>query len=82
MFRETTFRVGGILTIALGVALAYGLFVAGAGVEFTDAWLAAGISIGFGAFFLHVAAEEARNRREFLRSSEKEGNTPDDRRAP
>jgi hypothetical protein len=68
--RETTFRVGGVLTILLGVALAYGLFNAGAGVEYVDAWLAAGISVGFGAFFLYVARDEARARREFLRSME------------
>jgi hypothetical protein len=70
VLRETTFRIGGVLTIILGVSLAYGLFNAGAGVEYFDAWLAAGIAVGFGAFFLYVARDEARVRREFLESVE------------
>lgn len=70
MLRETTFLVGGALTIALGIALGLGLFLSGAGIEFVDAWLAAGIAVGFGAFFLHVSRDEARNRREFLRAAE------------
>jgi hypothetical protein len=76
MFRETTFRIGGLVTIALGVAWAYGLFNAGAGLEFADAWLGAGFSVGLGAFFLYVARDEGRRRREFLRSSAGEGNSP------
>jgi hypothetical protein len=82
MFRETTFRIGGVLTIALGVALAWGLFLVGAGIEFADAWLGAGIAVGFGAFFLYVARDEALSRREFLRASEEEGIAPFDRRPP
>jgi hypothetical protein len=82
MLRETTFRIGGVLTIALGVALAYGLFIAGAGIEFADAWLAAGIAVGFGAFFLYVARDEGRTRREFLRSAEEEGKSPPGGRPP
>jgi hypothetical protein len=82
MYRETTFRIGGLLTIALGVALAYGLYSASAGIEFVDAWLAAGMAVGFGAFFLYVAQEEGRDRREFLRSAEEEGRTPPGRRSP
>lgn len=68
MLRETTFRIGGALTVALGAGLAYGLYSAGAGIDFLDAWLAAGISVGFGAFFLYVAHDEARTRQEFLHS--------------
>lgn len=82
MLRETTFRLGGLLTIGLGVALAYGLFAAGAGIEFVDAWLGAGIAVGLGAFFLYVARDEGRVRREFLRSAEDEGKFPPDRGAP
>jgi len=82
MYRETTFRIGGILTIALGVALAYGLFQANAGVEFVDAWLAAGMAVGFGAFFLFVAREEGRDRREFLRAAEVGGKSPPGPRSP
>lgn len=70
MLRETTFRIGGALTVALGAGLAYGLYSAGAGIDFLDAWLAAGISVGFGAFFLYVAHDEARTRHEYLRSVE------------
>ena len=70
MYRETTFRIGGILTIALGVALAYGLFQANAGVEFVDAWLAAGMAVGFGAFFLYVGRDLHRYRQEYLAAIE------------
>ena len=66
MLRETTFLIGGILTIALGVLLGAGLYLAGAGVEYVDAWLASGIAVGFGAFFLYVARDEHRDRLDFL----------------
>jgi hypothetical protein len=72
MLRETTFLIGGGITIALGLLLAAGLFFAGAGVEFFDAWLASGIAVGFGAFFIYVAREEHRDRLAFLASAEKE----------
>lgn len=72
MLRETTFRIGGLLTSALGVALAVGLFLSGAGFVYVDAWLASGIAVGFGTFFLYVARDEHRNRLAFLASSEKE----------
>jgi len=70
MLRETTFLIGGWITVALGVLLAFGLYSAGAGVEFVDAWLASGIAVGFGAFFLYVARDEHRDRLEFLRKAE------------
>lgn len=82
MLRETTFRIGGALTVALGVGLAYGLYLAGAGIDFFDAWLAAGISVGFGAFFLYVAHDEARARREYLRSVEPSSELPSAPRRP
>jgi len=72
MLRETTFWIGGLVTVALGVSLAGGLYWAGAGVEFFDAWLASGISVGFGAFFLHVSREEHRHRLAFLSAAERE----------
>jgi hypothetical protein len=68
MLRETTFRVGGALMIGLGLLLGVGLFLAAAGWEFFDAWLGAGICVGFGGFFLYVARDEARTRRAFLAS--------------
>jgi hypothetical protein len=70
MQRESTFRIGGILSCLLGLGLAYGLFAAGAGVEYVEAWLAAGIAVGFGAFFIYVAHDEAKTRREYLQSVE------------
>ena len=70
MLRETTFAIGGVLTIGLGVALGFGLYLAGAGWEFADAWLASGLAVGFGAFFLSVARGEHRDRLEFLRTAE------------
>jgi len=76
MLRETTFFVGGLVTIALGVLLAAGLYLAGAGVEFVDAWLACGIAVGFGAFFLHVSREEHRDRRRFLAEAAQEPSAP------
>ena len=72
MLRETTFLVGGGLTIALGILLDVGLFLAGAGVEYFDAWLAGGIAVGLGAFFVYVAREEHRDRLAFLADIEKE----------
>jgi len=72
MMRETTFWIGGVLTIALGVLLGAGLFFAGAGVEFADAWIACGLAVGFGALFIYVAREEHRHRLTFLADAEKE----------
>lgn len=72
MLRETTFRMGGLLTIGLGAALAIGLVWAGAGVEYLEAWLASAIAIGFGAFFVYVARDEHRDRLEFLARAEEE----------
>jgi len=66
MQRESTFRVGGALTVALGVLLGIALGLAGAGVGFFGAWLSAGICVGLGVFFLYVAHDEARTRREYL----------------
>ena len=71
MLRETTFWIGGMVTIALGVILAVGLYLAGAGIEFADAWLACGVAVGFGAFFLYVARDEHRDRLGFLAESER-----------
>jgi hypothetical protein len=72
MLRETTFLIGGLLTIALGVLLGGALFLAGAGPEYFNAWLASGIAVGLGGFFIYVARDEHRTRLEFLRSSEGE----------
>ena len=72
MLRETTFWVGGLLTIALGVALAVGLVLSGAGFGFVNAWLASGIAVGFGTLFLYVARDAHRDRLAFLARSEKE----------
>lgn len=72
MLRETTFWIGGILTIGLGVALAAGLYISGAGLEYADAWLASGIAVGFGAFFMYVARDEHRERLAFLAAAERE----------
>jgi hypothetical protein len=73
VLRETTFRVGGILTIALGVLLASGLVWAGAGIEFSDAYLGAALAVGFGAFFMYVGSAETKERRAFLASVEPPG---------
>ena len=72
MLRETTFWIGGALTFALGVALAVGLYWAGAGVEYFDAWLASALALGFGVFFVHVAREEHRDRLDFLTGAEQD----------
>jgi len=70
MLRETTFWLGGILTIALGVALAASLVWIGAGIDYFEAWLGCGIAVLFGAFFLHVSRDEHRTRLAFLEESE------------
>jgi hypothetical protein len=82
VLRETTFIVGGALTIGLGIALAYGLFVSGAGWEFVDAWLAAGIAVGFGAFFIYVGRAEAADRRRYLKEIEEDHQIPSEGRVP
>ncbi len=66
MRRETTFLVGGGLTIGLGVALGVGLYWSAAGWAYASAWLAAGIAVGFGAFFVHVGRDEGHHRRAYL----------------
>lgn len=80
VLRETTFLIGGILTIGLGVALGVGLYVAGAGFEYYPAWLAAALAVGFGVFFIYVSVDEARERRRFLASTE--GNPAAGRNGP
>jgi hypothetical protein len=73
VLRETTFVVGGALTVALGVALAVGLAWSGAGLFYFEAWLGAGITVGLGAFFVQVGRAEAKDRRENLRKLEESG---------
>ncbi len=80
VLRETTFEVGGALTIALGVLLGLGLFVSGAGVDYLDAWLAAALGVGFGAFFVSVGRSAGRERRRALDALEK--STPGDAPRP
>jgi hypothetical protein len=70
MLRATTFLLGGAVAVALGVLLAAGLAWAGAGVDLSGAWLAAGFSVVLGAFFVHVARDERRYRTEYLRAAE------------
>jgi len=62
MTRETTFWIGGFLTIGLGLALAVGLGWAGAGVEYSSAYFAVALAMVLGSFFLYVAGAEARER--------------------
>ncbi|HLN52017.1 MAG TPA: hypothetical protein VK455_08220 [Thermoplasmata archaeon] len=76
MLRETTFVVGGALTIALGVALLVGLYLAGAGAQVLNAWIAGLAAVGFGTFFVHVGKDEARTRREYLRGLDSEAIRP------
>ncbi len=70
MLREMTFSLGGAAVIALGAALAFGLFVAGAGWPYAGAWLAAGIAVGLGAFFVRIGREARTFRRTWLREVE------------
>jgi hypothetical protein len=81
VLRETTFLVGGGLTIGLGIALGVGLAWAGAGLLYFDAWIAAGVAVGFGAFFMYVGRAEGADRRQQL--ARLESDTPaDDRTGP
>jgi hypothetical protein len=75
VLRETTFLVGGAVVVAMGVLLGAGLFWSGAGVDYAGAWIAAALSVGFGAFFFQVGRAEGRSRREYLRALE-EGRSP------
>jgi len=69
--RETAFRFGGAVAVALGVLLAVGLAWAGIGWVFLNAWLAAAFSILIGAFFVKVADDERRFRSAYLRAVER-----------
>ncbi|HYB79780.1 MAG TPA: hypothetical protein VEG66_08510 [Thermoplasmata archaeon] len=71
MLRETTFLIGGCLLIALGALLALGLYLAGAGGDFANTWLAGGMSVVLGVFFVYVARAEHQDRRAFLEAAEK-----------
>jgi hypothetical protein len=71
VLRETTFWVGGLLTIGLGLAFAAGLVWAGAGLDYVTAYLGAGLGVVFGSFFLYVGSAEARARREFLADADR-----------
>ncbi len=75
MLRETVFYVGGGAVIALGVLLGLGLALSGAGYVVWSAWLAAGIAVGLGAFFVKVGRDARAFRREWLRAAE-EGRPP------
>ncbi len=82
MLRETSFVIGGALTVALGIALVAGLVWAGAGVVYFNAWLAAAIAMGLGAFFIKVGRDAGEDRREALRRLEREGEGPEQRAGP
>ena len=72
MLRETAFEVGGALTVGLGVSLAAGLLWAGAGFDYLEGWMASGVAVLLGGFFLYVGREERRDRRAFLAQAEGE----------
>jgi hypothetical protein len=73
MLRENTFRLGGALTVALGLALAAGLVWSGAGLEFFEGYAAAAFAVGFGVFFFSVGVEEGRERRRRIAELERNG---------
>jgi len=73
VLRETTFWVGGALTIGLGGLLAAGLIWAGAGWDFVNAYLAAVLAVGFGVGFMLVGRSEGQERRRVLAEAERTG---------
>ena len=73
VLRETSFLMGGVLTIALGVLLVAGLVWAGAGWEFFNGYIAAGLAVGFGIAFFEVGRSEGRTRRRELAEAERVG---------
>ncbi len=70
MLRETTFRLGGSILIVVGVWLAFELALAQAGWSYFGVWFAAGGLVGFGAFFVYVARDAAKYRRDYLAALE------------
>jgi len=80
VLRETTFVVGGGLTVALGAALVVGLALGGAGVAYFGAWLGGGLTIGMGAFCVYSGRAETRERRKDLDRVESDSGTPSVRR--
>lgn len=77
VLRETTFVIGGALTIALGILLGGGLYLAGAGIALFDAWLGAGLAVGLGSFFLYVGRAERDDRRRALQEMERSPAAPE-----
>jgi len=71
VLRETTFWLGGALTIGLGLAFAAGLVWAGAGLDYFSAYLGAGFGVVLGSFFIYVGGAEARARRSFLSETDR-----------
>jgi hypothetical protein len=61
VLRETTFVIGGTLTVGLGLALAAGLLLSHAGLDYNDSWLSVGIAVGLGVFFIYVGQTETAN---------------------
>ena len=70
MLRERTFFAGGAIVIAVGLALGVGLALSGAGISYASAWLASGIAVGLGVFFLYVGREAQAYRRTWMREVE------------
>ncbi len=76
VLRETAFKVGGGLSVALGLLLGAFLYYAGAGFDYFSAWLAAGLAVGLGGFFAYVGWAEGAERRRSLRRLEGGSETP------
>jgi hypothetical protein len=71
VLRESTFRLGGALTVVLGLAFAAGLAWAGAGADYFTAYVGAAFGVVLGSFFIYVGGAEARERQVSARHPER-----------
>ncbi|HXQ48369.1 MAG TPA: hypothetical protein VN842_01120 [Thermoplasmata archaeon] len=76
MLRETTFWLGGALTIGLGLALAAGLVWAGASLDYFAGYMGVAFGVALGSFFIYVGGAEARERRAFLAEADRSSQAP------
>lgn len=81
MLIETTFRVGGSILIALGVALAAGYVAVGVGVADVQLYLAPALFFLLGGIFLYAGVDARRSRLALLDLGET-GGSPSSRPGP
>ncbi|HZY91702.1 MAG TPA: hypothetical protein VFG07_02865 [Thermoplasmata archaeon] len=78
MLIETTFRIGGLLLVGLGIALAAAFALLGAATADPGLFLPASLFFVLGGLFLYVGHDAARERRALLALGDPRPGTPAD----